>query len=332
VSSDAPLLLLDGDLVVQAASASFCRTFEIEPSRVPGRSLFELGEGEWDIPQLRASLGAAAAGFADVQAYEMALVRPGRSARRLVLSARKLDYVDATGVRLLLSASDITEALLDAKRRDDLVREKDILLREVQHRVANSLQIISSVLLQSARKVRSAETRGYLEDAHNRVMSIAAVQHHLAASSLAEVALRPYFMQLCDSLGASMIGDHDQIKLKVDVDDSSVDADVSISLGLIVTELVINALKHAFPGDRKGRIEIRYRSGVEEWTLSVSDDGVGMPGDGATAKAGLGTSIVEALARQLRAHIHVANATPGTAVSVVYATHGVTALSAARAV
>jgi two-component sensor histidine kinase len=332
VSSDAPLLLLDGDLIVLAASTSFCRSFGIEPSGVSGRSLFELGDGEWNVPQLRASLSATAAGFAEVQAYEMDLVRQGRDTRRLVLGARKLDYVDATGVRLLLSVSDVTEALLAAKLKDDLVREKDVLLREVQHRVAKSLQIISSVLLQSARKVQSDETRGYLEDAHNRVMSIAAVQRHLAASSAAEVTLRSYFMQLCNSLGASMIGDPRQIKLEVDVDDSAVDADSSISLGLIVTELVINALKHAFPADRKGKIEVKYRGGLADWTLSVSDDGVGMPRAGAIAKAGLGTSIVEALARQLRAHIHIADAAPGTTVSVVYATHGVTALSAARAI
>ena len=120
----------------------------------------------------------------------------------------------------------------------------------MQHRVANSLQIIASILLQSARRVQSDETRGHLQDAHSRLMSIAAVQQHLAASRLGKVELRPYLIQLCKSLGASMIHDAKVLSIEVVVDESVTDADISVSLGLIVTELVINALKHAFPGHR----------------------------------------------------------------------------------
>ena len=89
-------------------------------------------------------------------------------------------------------------------------------------------------------------------------------------------------------------------------------------LGLIVTELVINALKHAFPGGRPGKIMVDYCSHALDWSLSVEDDGVGMPTDPAKAKAGLGTSIVEALARQLSATVSVLNVNPGTKVSVIH--------------
>jgi two-component sensor histidine kinase len=119
---------------------------------------------------------------------------------------------------------------------------------------ANSLQIIASVLLRSARRVQSLEARGHLQNAHHRVMSIAAVQRHLALSPLGDVELRPYFMQLCESLGASMIHDPERLSIAVTVDDSVVDANASVSLGLIVTELVINALKHAFPDQGRGRL------------------------------------------------------------------------------
>ena len=87
----------------------------------------------------------------------------------------------------------------------------------MQHRVANSLQIIAGVLIQSARKVQSEETRGHLKDAHQRVMSIAAVQQHLAESEALDVALRPYLTQLCESLAASMISDA-AFSVAVDVD------------------------------------------------------------------------------------------------------------------
>jgi two-component sensor histidine kinase len=178
--------------------------------------------------------------------------------------------------------------------------------------VANSLQIIASVLLQSARNVQSEETRDHLENAHHRVLSIAAVQKHLAASSSADVELRPYFTQLCESLGASMIEDPKQTTLEVRSDDGVRDAEASMALGLIVTELVINALKHAFPDHRRGGIVVDYAARGEDWTLQVRDDGVGMK----QSQPGLGTSIVEALSRQLKAEHVVTSDRTGTVVSV----------------
>lgn len=318
-SSNAPVLLLDGDLTVIAASTSFSRAFQIEPATVPGRPLAGLGAGEWDVPQLGSLLGATASGHAEIDAYEMDLTRAGQDARHLVLSAQKLDHFDGDTVRLLLTISDVTDARLHEKLKDDLLREKAILLQELQHRVANSLQIIASVLMQSARRVTSDETRGHLHDAHNRVISVAAVQRQLAASKLGDVHLRAYFTELCESIRASMIRDHNQLSLEVSADESVTSADVSVSLGLVVTELVINALKHAFPGYRQGKITVDYQSRGAEWTLSVTDNGVGMPVDLERGKPGLGTSIVEAIAKRLDARVRIADANPGTAVSIVHA-------------
>ena len=335
-SSTAPLLLLREDLTLIAASKSFCRAFQVDPAKVPGLPLRELGSGEWGVPQLLALLKATASGYAEIDNYEIDLTRDGRENRRLVLNAQKLDYGSEESVRLLVAVSDVTDARIAEKLKDDMLREKGILLQELQHRVANSLQIIASVLMQSARKVQSAETRTHLYDAHQRVMSVATLQQQLVSSSVADVELRPYFTALCDSIGASMIRDHNQLSLDVSVDKSSTSADVSVSLGLIVTELVINALKHAFPGDRNGTIKVDYHSHGPNWTLSVTDDGVGMPADAASAKPGLGTSIVQALAKQLQAVIRVSDANPGTAVSVAHtqiaAVHSAGAMPVERAV
>jgi hypothetical protein len=101
------------------------------------------------------------------------------------------------------------------------------------------------------------------------------------------------------------------ISIEASADKSAVHADISVSLGLIVTELVINALKHAFPAGRHGRIMVDYQAHGSNWTLSVGDNGVGMPEDPASATPGLDTSIVEALARQLHARVKVADAKPG---------------------
>ena len=317
-SSEAPILLLDGDLNVIAASASFTRAFQIDPKTATGQVLFSLGEGEWDVPQLRSLLRATLSGAADVAAYEMDLKRPGHDTRRLVITAHQLDHDDAARVRLILSVSDVTDARLAERLKDDLLREKAILYQELQHRVANSLQIIASVLMQSARRV-PPEARVHLFDAHHRVMSVAAIQQQLAASRIGDVALKAYFTDLCDSIGASMIQDPKALVLTVDADKGVASADVSVSLGLVVTELVINALKHAFPNGRSGAIVAGYRSNDADWTLSVSDDGVGMPTGPLPVKVGLGTSIVEALAKQLGANVKVTDTAPGTKVSIVRA-------------
>jgi len=317
-SSTAPLILLDGEFNVVTVSTSFLRAFDIRRGEAEGKGLFSLGSGEWDSRQLRGLLKATASGTAQVDAYEMDLLGDRAAPRRLVINVQKLAYGDADHVHLLLSVADVTDARIAEKNKDDLLREKAILLQEVQHRVANSLQIIASVILQSARMVQSDETRSYLNDAHNRVMSVATLQQQLAQSGLSDVPLRAYFDQLCESIGASMIRDHDQLQLDVAVDGSSVTADVSISLGLVVTELVINALKHAYPGGRRGKIIVGYTARGPNWTLYVADDGVGMPKDAAGATPGLGTNIVAALARQLDARVQVTEAHPGTSVSLIH--------------
>jgi two-component system, sensor histidine kinase PdtaS len=320
-SSTTPLVLLDADLNVIAASLSFCDAFQLSPATIAGHPLAELGAGEWNVPQLSSLLTATASGHAEVAGYEMDLVRPGRENRRLVLDAHKLDYSDgkASAVRLLLAASDVTDARAAESVKDELLQEKGVLLKELQHRIGNSLQIIASVLMQSARNTQSEETRGHLHEAHQRVMSVAAMQSQLAASDVGDVELRPYFTALCKSIGASMIHDHDQLSLAVSVDDCVTSSNASVSLGLIVTELVINALKHAFPKGRHGKINVDYHTDATTWILSVKDDGVGMPADVATTKAGLGTSIVRALTQQLHAEIEIADARPGTMVRISHA-------------
>lgn len=318
-SSFSPLVLLNENLTVIAASNSFCRAFDIDCAVVTGKKLADLGEGEWKVRQLDSLLRATIAGNAAIDVYEMDLVRPGKDTLRLLINAHTLDYFEAESVRVVLAITDVTSQRLADKVRDDLVREKQLLLHEIQHRIANSLQIIASVLLRSARKVQSTETREHLRDAHNRVMSIAMLQKHLSSTAVENVVLKSYFEDLCASIGASMIGEPQRLVLTSEVDDSAVDSDTSVSLGLVVTELVINALKHAFPGGtQKGTIKVGYKSDGTAWTLVVADDGVGMPKDPEDRKPGLGTGIVEALASQLGAIVSVTDEAPGTKISIVH--------------
>jgi chemotaxis protein methyltransferase CheR len=154
-------------------------------------------------------------------------------------------------------------------------------------------------------------------------MSVAAVQNHLQASGRGEqFPIAPYLARLCETLAGSMIGEDRHIEVKVRAGVADVSSTEAVSIGLIVTELVINALKHAFgQPSTTGVIVVSYEAAKASWRLSVSDNGVGMPQDGGgKATPGLGTSIVEALARQLDGHVEISQTIPhGMTVSI---THG----------
>lgn len=317
MSSSTPLVLLDKNLRVLAASGSFCRSFALDPATVIGKELFALGDGEWDIPQLRSLLRATAKGLAAIDAYEIDFRRKGDLPRTLIVHAHALDQSADQALLVVMAVADETLARTAALEKDALVREKTVLMQELNHRVANSLQIIASVLMQRVRNVQSEETRTHLRDAHNRVMSIATLQRHLAKSGSSKVFLRPYFTELCASIGASMIFDPTMLSLSVVADESFTTANRSVSLGLIVTELVINALKHAFPDPAMhGAITVSYRATDDGWILTVSDNGVGFPSDHAHTASGLGTGIVNALAAQLSAVVEVSASEPGTTITI----------------
>ena len=232
-------------------------------------------------------------------------------------------YETGSRANILLGIEDITERLILEGEKDDLLRQKDILLEELQHRVANSLQIIASIIMMKARAVESEEARRHLQETHQRVMSVAAVQQQLyAAAPGASVELEPYLTKLCEALGQSMIGDNRAIALKVRGDGKTATSRDAESLGLIVTELVINAIKHAFNGRTKdGQITVTFEVSGTDWKLSVTDNGIGTP-DGVFAqpKTGLGTGIVNALAKQLNAKVETLSGSRGTSVSVTHAT------------
>ncbi|WP_445467904.1 sensor histidine kinase [Faunimonas sp. B44] len=202
-----------------------------------------------------------------------------------------------------------------------LLQHRETLLREVHHRVGNSLQIIASILALDAQKVDSAEARLHLESARRRILAVAAVQQQLQNSREGgDLELAGYLRRLCEHLTASVVGDAARIVIEVRADAVAVSSATATSMGLIVTELVINALKHAFALDAStGRIVVTYRVEGRGWTLTVSDNGAGRPyGNSKPAAPSLGTSIVATLARQLGGQLKTARGGDGvgTAVSI----------------
>jgi two-component sensor histidine kinase len=313
-----PLLVLDPDLRVIATSRSFYRTFAVTPRKTEGRQLFELGDGQWNIPGLRTLLEDVIPKRRTVDAYEVEHEFPTIGRRVMLLNARRVFDENGSASAILLAIEDVTRRRETEREKDELLQQKEILLQEMQHRVANSLQIIASILLLKARTVQSEETRLHLQDAHQRVMSVATVQQQLQASGLNEsIEVGPYLSKLCASLAASMIGDRRPLAIKVQATSGRAVSAEAVSLGLIVTELLINALKHGFHGEEEGQILVRYNVQDTGWRLSVSDNGSGpQEAGGEPPHTGLGTSIVEALAHQLEATVKKTSGPQGTMVTI----------------
>ena len=151
-------------------------------------------------------------------------------------------------------------------------------------------------------------------------MAVATVQEQLHPIPFgSEIEVKNYLTRLCESLAASMIVDGQPVTIRVEAGEGSTTSEQAVSMGLIATELVINALKHAFPDGAKGTIVVSFESSASAWRLAVSDDGVGVGTHlaDAPARIGLGTSIIEALTRQLGGRITTSAALPGTTISVI---------------
>lgn len=199
-----------------------------------------------------------------------------------------------------------------------LLAHKDTLMREVHHRVGNSLQIIASVLARDAREVHSREAREHLQNAHRRILALATMEQQLQVPREdRDIETAAYLHRLGETLTESVVTDTTRIAIVVDAVARMVPPDVAMSLGLIVTELVINALKHAFVADTDGRITVTYRIEGQDWHLVVADNGVGMRiGDHRPGETGLGKSIIAALVMQLDAHFDASGSVNGSGSSV----------------
>ena len=325
-----PFIVLDGQLRVLVASRSFYEVFKVDAEQTRGSLLYALGDGQWDIPALRLLLETIIPERAEMDGFEVEHDFPNVGRRTMLLNARQVVYDDSSDSTILLAFTDVTmrraierEKAELLRQTEELLRQKQILFQEMQHRVANSLQIIASILLLKARAVTSEETRNHLQDAHQRVMSVAAVQQHLhATDGIDRIEVGSYLSKLCGSLASSMIGDSRPITIKVVADKGEIESSEAVSVGLIVTELLINAIKYAFPTDRPGaEVVVTYEIDGADWRLSVVDNGVGRQVDGAAAtNKGLGTAVVKALSEQLGAGIDVVSSATGMGISITRAT------------
>ena len=218
-------------------------------------------------------------------------------------------------------AQDITERKEAESRIRTSLEEKEVLLKEIHHRVKNNLQIISSLLHLQAARIEDPDMLKAYSDSQYRIRSMALIHEELYKSDdLARIDFRSYVDRLMEHLLESFGQDMRRISVTLDMDTALLTIDRAIPMGLIVNELASNALKYAFPDNRDGtiRVELRMDAETEAFSLSVIDDGIGVSPDiDLDNPESLGLRLVNSLVGQLKARL-VLDRSSGTAFRVLH--------------
>jgi two-component sensor histidine kinase/CheY-like chemotaxis protein len=213
-------------------------------------------------------------------------------------------------VQRALEQKEIRE---ERRRKDSRIlaslREKEVLLKEIQHRVKNNLQVVASLLQLQSGQTRDPEARQMLKEGQSRIRAMALVHQKLYQSpNLAKIKFAQYVEELTNSLLQSFGIGPEVISLKITINEVFLGIDTAIPVALIIHELVSNSLRHAFPDGRRGRIEIDLHHEEGEFSLTVSDDGIGLPASVRFPETdSLGWQLVSALADQLEARVELRN-------------------------
>ncbi|NEQ78662.1 MAG: histidine kinase, partial [Okeania sp. SIO2C9] len=202
---------------------------------------------------------------------------------------------------------DITEQKLAEEALRKSLKEKEILLQEVHHRVKNNLQVISSLLDLQSSSLKDTKTIELFRESYNRVRSMALVHERLYSSaSLEKINFAEYIETLACHLIQSYGLSTKPIEIKIDCQEVFLNLDKAITCGLIINELISNALKYAFPQQRGGVVEIRLKCEGEQLFLTIKDNGVGLPKDlNWQAPSTLGLQLVQILTQQLEGELEL---------------------------
>lgn len=204
---------------------------------------------------------------------------------------------------------DIREIKAAEQTLKDSLAEKETLLKEIHHRVKNNMQVIASLMFLQAQNAESPETLQALQESQDRVKSMGLIHEQLYRSgNLARVSFQEYMEDLVHTLGQAHGDLADRVSFQINAKDVELPVDTAIPCGLIVNELITNSLKHAFRGQQSGLVSILFVRTADIYTLTVCDNGCGLPADhDAAARKTLGLSLVTTLARQLDAELEFAN-------------------------
>jgi PAS domain S-box-containing protein len=227
---------------------------------------------------------------------------------------------DGKPLRAVGTHLDISQRKNSEEKVRASLKEKEVMLQEIHHRVKNNLQIIISLLRLQARFIKDKEAKELFKDSQRRIRSMAIIHEKLYRSEdFAQVNFAWYIQSFSTHLFQTYMVDSTKIKLNMDVDDIQIDINKAIPCGILLNELVSNSIKHAFPSGRKGQIKIRLKqTKAGRVSLEVKDNGVGFPKNLDFRKPEtLGLQLINDLSKQIRATLLV-EIKAGTKITVVF--------------
>jgi PAS domain S-box-containing protein len=295
-SAQEAIVLADTDGRIVRANNDFLDLFGFRDDEVVGQPLDEIIAPE-DFREIAMSITEKVT-MGDSVSLETVRQRKDGTLIDVSVLASPI-FVDETLVGVYGIYRNITDRKKAEEKLKASLKEKEVLLREIHHRVKNNLQVISSLLTLQSNQIKGKKNMEFFKDSQNRVKSMALIHEKLYQShNLARINFKEYLSTLVNGLFRSYHTRSSNITLKLDVEDVSLEVDSAIPCGLIVNELVSNSLKYAFPDERKGEIRVALRSlNKKNIELVVSDNGIGIPDDFDVRKAeSLGLHLVTILA------------------------------------
>jgi PAS domain S-box-containing protein len=265
-----------------------------------------------------------ASGLTDRSTGALSLQRTAGVAVPVQVSLRALH--DAGSAHGCMIVTDMTAAASASAEIRSALAEKELLLREVHHRVKNNLQIMTSLLRLQARSTHEPQISDALLDAQNRLSVMALLHEQLyRTANLATIDLGDYLRTISSTIYRAYVTDTDAVRFACTIKTTVVlDPELAIPLGLIITELLVNSIKHAFPDGRPGLIQLQFTVDTNDLLVIIDDNGVGFePQAGPSTKLGL--DLVTSLARQIKGHVsfeHGAGTTVELRVPLTQFTHG----------
>jgi chemotaxis protein methyltransferase CheR len=244
-------------------------------------------------------------------------VFPSIGPRTFSLNARKVYRRGAEVHQILLAIEDVTQRTR-LEREHAVAHERNrMLLQELTHRVKNNLQFIAAMVTIEARRHKTSEGKAALERVSHRITALGQLYAKLSNAGTVEVVdAAIYLNELCRDLIGSVNEESDaSIRLETDIQNELLPTDRAIPIGLIVNELVTNAVKYAFPGEARGTVIVTLKRAAGELRLTVADDGRGL--DPRRVDSGLGGRLVDGFAQQLGGQVERKSDSQGTIVHLI---------------
>lgn len=315
-SAKDPISLYDENGIFLMANKAGAHSMGTEPADLLGHSLRDFFPPEIAEKQMELIREV----FRNEEGLDMEMFVPyGENDQWFSASLQPLYGPDNRVRSVQVISRDISDLKETQIKLEQALEEKDMLMKEIYHRVKNNLMVISSLLNLQSRYIKDEEARGIFKESQERAHSMALIHERLYRSTdLKHIDYGDYIRTLTRDLFRTYVADPSRINLELEVEDVMIDINTAIPLGLIINELVSNSMKHAFPGDETGKITVKFSEDDDICTLEVSDNGVGFPPELELGKTdSLGLQLVTSLTQQIGGELELERS-PGTTFRITF--------------